>query len=806
MAHQDVLFHEKHRFSSGWFSKIRPFLPPLNFITIHYAYFIVVPLVASLVFWGSSNPKFSISYVDSLFLVVSAMTEAGLNTVNLSQMTTWQQVMLWLLIIAGSSIWVSIWTILVRKHAFERRFREIVKRENERRLESRGSHQHLPLSDRFRSLGKSQSRPITSGYASVPEPGSGPGPVTHDAAGAVLPISNPVDGRPIGSKVPPSTNNAAPVSGDDDEERRRALASPHSPKSAPTARADHVVFAEDPRVNAMSTSVVASESGAPVRRQAPSSGTNPQPDELKGGAAAAVVPNSSALRRDSVVSGSDDIKRVRRGRGSAPFRDLTSEERESLGGTEYRALKLLSVLVPGYWFLWQFAGSVALGAWIALHQPGPARANAIAPWWNGVFNGVSAFNNSGMTVLDANMVPYGSSYFVLVVMGLMILAGNTAYPIFLRLVVWSGLRGLRAATYPDQLAEWKATLEYILKYPRRVYTNLFPSRQTWWLLFMLFVLNGTDWIAYEVLNFGNTALEATPAGTRVIDGLFQALAVRSGGFYVVPIPTLYIGLQVLYVIMMYISVYPVVITMRHSNVYEERSLGIYEDDNDECGGGGGYGEPSTSTSNNPLARHVSNRSTASRRQAVGSVLRRTLTTAWNGVGAVPSSAGGVPAPLLDESRFDFVSHQVRSQLSHDLWWLVLAVLVIVIIETRHFLEDPVHWSVFNVVFEVVSAYGCVGITVGVPYDAFSFSGGWYPGSKLVLCLVMLRGRHRGLPVALDRAVRLPGDDGDFVSGGGGGGGIDDEEAGVRHRQVRRSVSVVGSVRRHSTGGGGGAYV
>ncbi len=30
--------------------------------------------------------------------------------------------------------------------------------------------------------------------------------------------------------------------------------------------------------------------------------------------------------------------------------------------------------------------------------------------------------------------------------------------------------------------------------------------------------------------------------------------------------------------MMYISVYPVVITMRHSNVYEERSLGIYMDE------------------------------------------------------------------------------------------------------------------------------------------------------------------------------------------------------------------------------------
>ncbi len=67
-------------------------------------------------------------------------------------------------------------------------------------------------------------------------------------------------------------------------------------------------------------------------------------------------------------------------------------------------------------------------------------------------------------------------------------------------------------------------------------------------------------------------------------------------------------------------------------------------------------------------------------------------------------------------------------------------------------------SVFNVMFEVVSAYGCVGISIGLPNQSYSFSGGLYPGSKLVLCAVMLRGRHRGLPVALDRAVRLPDDE------------------------------------------------
>lgn len=38
---------------------------------------------------------------------------------------------------------------------------------------------------------------------------------------------------------------------------------------------------------------------------------------------------------------------------------------------------------------------------------------------------------------------------------------------------------------------------------------------------------------------------------------------------------------------------------------------------------------------------------------------------------------------------------------------------------------------------------------------YSFSGALSPLSKLIICAVMIRGRHRGLPVAIDRAVLLP---------------------------------------------------
>ncbi|KAK1977789.1 cation transporter [Colletotrichum cereale] len=611
---------------------LRSFLPPLNFITLHYAYFIGTTLLASVVFYVSSSPHGSIGYVDSLFLVISAMTEAGLNTVNLSEMTVWQQVMLWLLIIVGSSVWVSIWTVLARKHVFEKSLREIVRAEEERDRQ----HGRLP---------------------------------TFNSSGAAAGAKGEASGTGVMELV--GSNQARAVS-------------------------NHIAVDTPENLTRRSTHSV-------------SSSTKPTRPWLS------------------------FLSSAKEGRNSQ-FHSLTASERSRLGGHEYRALRLLAVVVPLYSVLWQVLGSLALGAWIANNMPTVATSNGANPWWAGIFFAVSAFNNSGMSLLDANMVPFQQAYFVLITMGLLILAGNTAYPLFLRLIFWSALKVLRLTTGEETHVELKSTLEFILRYPRRVYTNLFPSRPTWWLFFMVVLTNGIDWMAFEVLNIGNPIIEAIPIGARVLDGLFQAFAVRSGGFYVIPIASAYPGLQVLYVIMMYISVYPVVITMRHSNVYEERSLGIYADDDDDA--------PSRASSANEKKHAGGN-------GLLTQLIRDNLSFA--GVGAAkPKRADGF------ESRTSFVSQQIRGQLAHDLWLLTLAVLIIVTIETSHFLEDPVHFSVFNVVFEVVSGYGCVGISVGLPKDAMSFSGGWHAGSKLVLCLVMLRGRHRGLPVALDRAVRLPG--------------------------------------------------
>ncbi|KAI4191237.1 MAG: hypothetical protein LQ346_004790 [Caloplaca aetnensis] len=709
-------------------------LPPANFITLHYAYFIGVSLLASLIFWGSSTPTKHISYTDSLFFVVSAMTMTGLNTVNLSEINTFQQTILFFLLLLGSAITVSIVVVFVRLKAFERRFETIVQEEKQKQKE-RGS---LRRRMTFRSNSMSKKTSYDSGNGELRGRYQRNAPLAeHGVDGKDLEMGSKVS--PILEEEPQEVNvrhrsltiNTTIAKQVVQEEKNDTLS------ALPTGieRRRGLSFAQNPATPNAPTKI------APLARILSMQGVGARHD----------IPNHPIriARPEALLSPVEGHRQKAKlsdlihhfsidgiiGRNSN-FSNLSIADRKRLGGVEYRTLEILIVVVPLYFVAWQLFTAIGMGAWVANNGRNLTEGNGLNPWWVGAFNAVSGFSNSGMSLLDANMVAFQSSPYMLITVGLLILAGNTCYPIFLRLILWSIWSLLRFLPETAKIIEYRVTLRFLLDHPRRCYTNLFPSRHTWWLLAILIGLTVVDWIAFEILNIGNGALNNTLSpGSRALDGLFQALAVRSGGFYVVPIASLRIGLLILYVIMMYISVYPVVITMRNSNVYEERSLGIYTDEpKDDAPDGNG-------TKSNVV------RSPSSKKDAFITGVKRRMT--------VNPAANSKPAAT--ETRGYFVRQQLRGQLAHDLWWVVLAILFISITETSSFERDPVNYSAFNIIFEVISAYGTVGLSVGLPNVAYSFSGGWHVLSKLILCAVMIRGRHRGLPVAIDRAVLLPGE-------------------------------------------------
>ena len=182
------------------------------------------------------------------------------------------------------------------------------------------------------------------------------------------------------------------------------------------------------------------------------------------------------------------------GRNSA-FVDLTEEQRNELGGIEYRALKTLAGILIGYFLGFHLLGIVCLVPWILhtrwgqyVQQVGVGR-----PWW-GVFMSGSAFNDQGFSLHPDSMIPFNNALFPLLLMTFLIIIGNTGFPCMLRFMIWFLWK-----CAPRGSALWEE-LHFLLDHPRRCFTLLFPRSATWWLFWVLVLLNGIDLIFFIILD------------------------------------------------------------------------------------------------------------------------------------------------------------------------------------------------------------------------------------------------------------------------------------------------------------------
>jgi Trk-type K+ transport system membrane component len=51
----------------------------------------------------------------------------------------------------------------------------------------------------------------------------------------------------------------------------------------------------------------------------------------------------------------------------------------------------------------------------------------------------------------------------------------------------------------------------------------------------------------------------------------------------------------------------------------------------------------------------------------------------------------------------------------DIWWLVWGVFLVAIIERNNLLDESKKWfDIFRILFELVSAFGGIGLSLGVP--------------------------------------------------------------------------------------------
>ena len=265
------------------------------------------------------------------------MTEAGLNTVNLSTLNVFQQVMLFCLIIVGSTVrhssvlfylgnqclmahlydltqvWVSIAIVFVRRRAFEKRFSDIVEEQQRLRKQKgslslrRLSSASLPRSVTNNSLGLLRSR----SFRTEPKEQRSTMQPDHDHRDSQsnMGISGPLESDTVLQKRNMSND------GSQDEQKQG-----QQDDSAP----NQITFASD----------VQDPSPTAYQRnlRPPYTNVRSQVESQEG--------SHNEVAADHHYHFLDMF-----GRNSS-FHHLSEAERRRLGGVEYRAICLLSVIVP----------------------------------------------------------------------------------------------------------------------------------------------------------------------------------------------------------------------------------------------------------------------------------------------------------------------------------------------------------------------------------------------------------------------------------------------------------------------------
>ncbi|KAI1467317.1 potassium transport protein TRK1/TRK2 [Daldinia caldariorum] len=756
--------------------------PHFNFITAHYFWIIGWTIIGSVLIYASA--KGQLAYIDALFFASGANTQAGLNTVDANLLNTFQQLVIYFLAMMSNPISIHSSVVFLRLYWFEKRFQHIATEARSRRVsisKSRskakanlvdlergvngrnitvmhntakasritndgilldnysieGATSHAPYPNEFPSKDESDPKDRSQSFQRLPPP--------QIKFSDQVKRSDAIDSDDEEARLPAKRTDAEHIA---ILERQRNLDKSARRMRIPGPRdADRGVLPEEvdeegPEGPGLSNRL-RRESSVEGHRRPMSSlmqpATRPDrqptitievpikphreehdfPEEIAEDVEATTRTTDALKPRrprkegeklhhtDTAVSTSriNPLYRLKSvitqgkeedppylswqptlGRNSA-FLGLSEEQREELGGIEYRSLKTLALVLTIYFFGYTFFGIITLVPWIAHNDYYGAIVDAAGQnrvWW-GFFTANSAFMDLGLTLTPDSMNSFNTAIFPLLIMSFLIILGNTGFPIMLRFMIW-----LSSLIIPTGSGLWEE-LRFLLDHPRRCFTLLFPSNATWWLFFILVALNGIDLILFIILDLHGEEVASLPLNIRFLDGWFQATATRTAGFSCVNLATLHPAVQTSYLIMMYISVFPVAISIRGTNVYEEKSLGVYNTDLDHDD--------------------------------------------------------------TKQSNISYVGTHLRRQLSFDLWYIFVGYFILTITEGPRLMAGD--FSMFAVLFEVVSAYGTVGLSLGYTGINASLCSQFTVLGKLVLIAMQVRGRHRGLPYGLDRAVLLP---------------------------------------------------
>jgi Trk-type K+ transport system membrane component len=401
----------------------------------------------------------------------------------------------------------------------------------------------------------------------------------------------------------------------------------------------------------------------------------------------------------------DDIDRDARARSQknavADDNDSIPESVDSVATAwelEYAALGYVIKIVLGYWLVVHVTAITIVYCYTALgnfkdindmFEPYGIQHLPHAIYFTG-----SSFQNNGLVITPASLENFNKHPVLLMTSAMLIICGNTGLPI-----------GIRAATMLtwklSPPGERKNALAFLLEHPRRCYTHMFPAMHTLWLMLVLLVLDGLPVLIMMWQDSDGSVMAGLDFSDKIWNCILNSVSARTAGVNSFDIYRLGIVSTYTLLVCMYINTTPTVVTMRYSAI-----------------------------SDGPAELDIT----------------------------------GVTEGVEDAlSNTNTINSQARSYLTQDTCYLLVALFFMLVFESDGFDRTatqaaPANDGIYNdydfikMVFELFSAYGTVGLSLGYRNACWSFSGAWGRPAQFLLILVMLLGRLRGLPNSIDPSV------------------------------------------------------
>ena len=314
---------------------------------------------------------------------------------------------------------------------------------------------------------------------------------------------------------------------------------------------------------------------------------------------------------------------------------------------------------------------------------------------NALFIVISTLANSGFSISSSSVYYTKNNFFAYFILAMLTLTGNTLAPILLRQL----LRFFKRINF---CSVQDSVYDYVLENPRKISWYIFGAVETKVLFESVVLLNVFFYIFYVGCTYSDHVMSAAYGDDATLAGMgaFQIIVLRSSGLQIMDFRLLNQGLLILFAIAMYIPTAPFIgQAFTDKEVAEARK--IYE--------------------------------------------KRGMTAS-----SVSSDYDDLNG---DDQTNDLYSLQfIKKHIFRHTFFLILSAATCCAVESNDLRTHPEVNNIFYTIFELVSAYGNVGVSMGVPGEAYSLCGKFHTVSKLIVIFVMLLGKFRGIPKLYDEVI------------------------------------------------------